>query len=179
VRTIHQSSISGCYPSLDYLLARRSYPRRASSLFAPRLVVPVARRPSRLGESWSPPSPVARLPRRVAGPDPGEPASWLPRRQQAGCGTAVPPANRRTCSARSAPTRRSPTIPSCGASAARCGRRGGLATRRKRRAVRTPEPLRCCRHRVGFPTRRLEPTDCPPLAERCPNPKNFLFSKDV
>jgi hypothetical protein len=66
-RTIHQSSISGCYPSLDYLLARRSYPRRASSLFTRRLGTGCPA-PCVWAKSWSPPTPANRLPVAVAVP---------------------------------------------------------------------------------------------------------------
>ena len=66
-RTIHQSSISGCYPSLDYLLARRSYPRRASSLFTRRLGAGCPA-PRVWAKPWSPRTPANRLPVAVAVP---------------------------------------------------------------------------------------------------------------
>ena len=174
MRTIHQSSISGCYPSLDYLLARRSYPRRASSLFTRRLGTGCPA-PRVWAKSWSPPIPANRYPQLSPCPGPGEPAPWQrpgSRRtgtwvghhpQQAGDGPRRSPGEPvNLLGPEVAPARKPAAIPSCSASAARCGRLEGPSRTTQAPHVPNPQiPLRSCRRRVGCPARRLEPTDCP------------------
>lgn len=180
LRTIHQSSISGCYPSLDYLLARRSYPRRASSLFTRRLGTGCPA-PRVWAKPWSPLTPANRLPVAVAAPWSRRtgtlasirlpanrysdrvppPASWRQPRRSPG-----EPVN--LLGPKAAPARKPAAFPSCSASAARCGRLEGPPARRKRRTFETPEPPPELSSSGGLPL-PPNPTDglSSALARRC------------
>ena len=168
LRTIHQSSISGCYPSLDYLLARRSYPRRASSL-SPVGSAPVAR-PLACGRNLVA-TPLRRTGSQRLSPCPGPanrhpdsgppPANWRRPRQ-------LPPASRLDLPGPEAPRPKPATIPSCDANATRCG-----SPRTARCPARTPCPetpltLPESSSPSGLPHPPTR-TDglCPPPARRC------------
>jgi hypothetical protein len=176
-----QLSISGCYPSLDYLLARRSYPRRASSLFTRRLghrlpgssrvgEILVTSGTRRTGSRWLSPALIPANRHPGADPDPGEPAPGSGcRPQRAGGDPRRPPANRMSLLGPEAiPARKPAAIPSCSADAARCGRLECPPARRERRTFETPEPPPELSSSGGLP-RPSTRTDglSSPLVRRC------------